>query len=174
MGRRGPGPKPAALRLLEGRSPGRDSGGRLVPTPPRPVFTPPAMPPGLPTVVRREWRRVVKELVDADLPTPAPAVLAGHCRALARQREVAAALEDVEIGSTTWRRLITTEGELAKRIAAFCAEFLTPAAAPAVPAVVVDGYGGGGQGGGRYNPFAPPETWPPDVRAALGMQPHDD
>lgn len=33
MGRRGPAPQPPAVRLVEGRSPGRDSGGRRVALP---------------------------------------------------------------------------------------------------------------------------------------------
>jgi hypothetical protein len=161
--------KPAAIRLLEGRSPGRDSGGRKVPTPPRPVFVPPQMPHGLPTPVRREWRRVVAELVDLEVPMPPPAVLAGYARTLVRQHEVAAALENEPAGTTTWRRLVSTETELGKRISVFCAEFLTVAAAAPV---VVDDYDDGQ--GGAYNPFAPPETWPPHIRMAFGIKPNAD
>jgi hypothetical protein len=123
-------PKSAALKLVEGRSPGRDSGGRKIAPPPRPVFTAPVMTPGLPTPVRRQWRRAVGELVDRDLPMPPPAVLAGYARTLTRQSEVAAALESAEIGTTTWRRLVATEGELAKQVAAFWREHLSEAAAP--------------------------------------------
>jgi hypothetical protein len=135
-------PKPASTRLLEGRSEGRDSGGRLVAPPGRPVFVPPPMPAGLPTAVRREWRRVVKELEDGGSPMPAPAVLADYCRTLVRQHQVAAALENEPAGTTTWRRLITTETELANRITEFCATFFAPA-----PDVDDDADGG-------HNPFA--------------------
>jgi phage terminase small subunit len=136
VGKRGPKPKPAALRLLEGRSEGRDSGGRKVPTPPRPVFVPATMPPGLPAAVCREWERVIAELVDRELPMPPPEVLAGYCRTLVRRREVAAALQDAEIGSTAWRRLVTSEGALAKRVARFCAEYFPGGShvAPTMPA----------------------------------------
>lgn len=136
-------PKPASVRLLEGRRPGVDSGGRKVAAPPRPSFTAPPMPPGLPTPVRRQWRAVVKDLVDRDLPMPAPAVLAGQARTLVRQLEVAAALDKEPIGTTTWRRLIATEVELAKVIAVFCREYY---AEPAEPVYVA--------GDGGYQPFA--------------------
>jgi hypothetical protein len=88
--------------------------------------TPPPPPPGLPTAVRREWRGVVKELVEKNLPMPPPAVLADHCRTLVRQHQAGAALEHEPAGSTTWRRLVSAEGELAKRIAAFYAEYFDP------------------------------------------------
>jgi hypothetical protein len=162
-------PKPAALKLVEGRSPGRDSGGRVVAAPPRPSFTAPPMPPGLPTPVRREWRRVVAELVDGEHPMPAPAVLAGYCRVLVRQHDTAAALENAVIGSTQWRRLISAETEFSKQIATFCAEYFA-AKQPAAPAPVDAGH----QGEGSYNPFGPPETWPASVRLAFGVKSHDD
>ncbi|MFI6583552.1 hypothetical protein [Embleya sp. NPDC050493] len=58
----GPAARPAALRLVEGRSPGRDSGGR--PVAPHPAYTrpPPAAPIWLPCEAAAEWRRVVPEL----------------------------------------------------------------------------------------------------------------
>lgn len=135
---------PAAVRLLRGRSSGRDSGGRKIAAPPRPSFTPPARPPGLSTAVRREWRRTVAELVDLGLPFPPGVVLAGYCRTLVRQHEVGAALDLATPGTPEYRRLITTENELAKVIAAFHAEYLT-VPAPAAPPV---------NAGGLYNPFA--------------------
>jgi hypothetical protein len=137
MGKRGPAPRPAALRLLEGRSEGRDSGGRKVASPPRPVFVPPAMPPDLPAAVTREWAAVVEELVDRELPMPPPEVLAGFCRTLVRRLEVAAALEDAMIGSTAWRRLISSEAQLAKRVVAFCSKYFpegSHVAPPTMPA----------------------------------------
>jgi len=120
--------KPAAVRLLEGRAPGCDSGGRKVPIPPRPVLVPPSMPRGLPPAVRRQWRGVVKDLVERDQPMPPPEVLLSHCLCLVRQRETVAALEHEPAGTTTWRRLISVEAEIGKRIAAFSSEFSAPAA----------------------------------------------
>lgn len=61
---------------------------------------------------------------------PAPAVLAGYCRVLVRQHEVAAALEKEPAGTTAWRRLISTENELGTKIAEFCREYFTQPAAP--------------------------------------------
>jgi phage terminase small subunit len=128
-------PKPAAQRVAEGRSPGRDSGGRPVrPTPPRPSGELPSMPAGLSTAVRREWRRVAADLAEGDCTVmPAADALASYCRTLVRQHEVAAALETEPAGTTTWRRLITTESDLAKRVAAFCSEYFVE------PAPAVDG-----------------------------------
>jgi hypothetical protein len=138
-------PRHANLKLVEGRSPGRDSGGRLVAAPPRPSFTPPSMPPGLPTAVRREWRKVIAELVDGEHPMPAAAVLASYCRVLIRQHDTAAALENAEIGSTTWRRLISAETEFSKQVAQFCAQYFTEMPTPA-PVV---------NGNGAYDPTNP-------------------
>lgn len=145
---------PAAVRLLKGRSPGRDSGGRVVEPPPRPVYLPPAQPPGLGTPVRREWRRVIAELVDLELPMPPAAVLVGYCRTLVRQREVAAALENEPLGTPAWRRLMVTERELSRQIATFAAEYLTQPAAPV----------NAGYAAAEHNPFDPdsgPAPWPP-------------
>jgi phage terminase small subunit len=136
MGRRGPAPRPAALRLLEGRSEGRDSGGRKVAPPPKAVYLPPTAPPDLPAAVTREWAAVVADLVDRELPMPPPEVLAAFCRTSVRRHEVAAALEDAVIGSTAWRRLITSEAQLAKRVAKFCSEYFPEGhhVAPTMPA----------------------------------------
>ena len=62
VGRRGPQPKPAAIRLLNGRSPGRDSGGRKVPTPRKVVGEPPEPPDYFDTFELAEWERIVDEL----------------------------------------------------------------------------------------------------------------
>lgn len=127
----------------------------MVAPPPRPSFTAPPMPPGLSTPTRREWRRVVAELTDLELPFPPPEVLAGYCKVLVRQHQVAAALEKEPVGSPAWRRLISAETELSKQIAAFCAEYLAPAA----PVVV-----GAGYIVAEHNPFDPdsgPAPWPP-------------
>jgi phage terminase small subunit len=114
--------KPASVRLLEGRGIGRDSGGRLVEPPERSVFTPPRMPRGLPAPVGGQWRRVLGELADRELPMPPADVLVAHCRALVREHDTATALDAEPIGTTTWSRLIRAEGELSKRIAAFYRE----------------------------------------------------
>lgn len=123
---------PAAIRLLKGRSPGRDSGGRVVPPPPPPVFTPPPIPRGLPAPVRRQFLRVVAELQSRELPMPSSDVLVGHARTLVRQQEVAAALDAEPAGTIAWRRLIITESGLSKRVGEFCREYFADAQTVAI------------------------------------------
>lgn len=63
MGRRGPAPRPPALKLLNGRRDGYDSGGRKVNAGPgfrREPLGPP--PPDLPDVAAAEWAAVAPEL----------------------------------------------------------------------------------------------------------------
>ena len=57
-----PTPRPAALKLLTGTSPGRDSGGRLVPTPPAFERSAPEPPDWLSPEALAEWRRIVPAL----------------------------------------------------------------------------------------------------------------
>lgn len=146
--------KSDALRLLEGRSPGRDSGGRLVKPPvagfaypmaprPRPgrEGAPPRMPAGLPAPVKAQWRRVVRELLDLGAVMPPQDRLEGYCRDHVERHTVAAAKEDAAPGSVQWSRLNAREDQLAKRIARFIREYYCPPpAAPVNP--------------GGVNPFA--------------------
>lgn len=165
------------VRLLEGRSPGRDSGGRLVkpsryiergfpviapPPPPRREVAPPRMPTGLPPAVSREWRRVVRELQERDTMTmPAQDVLEDYCRTLVRLHQLATALDNAVPGTVAWSRLSATEDRLAKRVAEFCSTyFAEPEEAPPPE---------GNGDPGSYQPFGPPETWPIAVRASFGM-----
>lgn len=55
-------PEPASLRLLKGRSPGRDSGGRRVVAPPQAVPAVPDMPEWLTPDAQDMWERVTPEL----------------------------------------------------------------------------------------------------------------
>jgi len=55
-------PQPAALKLLNGRSPGRDSGGRKVEKGPAYVRSAPLPPTWLGTEAKAEWKRIVPEL----------------------------------------------------------------------------------------------------------------
>jgi P27 family predicted phage terminase small subunit len=57
---------PPGLKLLNGRSEGRDSGGRPVKQPPRFERCAPAMPNDLDDVARAEWTRVVDALEPLD------------------------------------------------------------------------------------------------------------
>jgi P27 family predicted phage terminase small subunit len=61
MGRRGPAPRPAGLKIVEGRSEGRDSGGRRIPLPPSFVRAAPEPPDDLTDVELALWERVVDD-----------------------------------------------------------------------------------------------------------------
>ena len=65
-----PKPRPVALKLLEGRGHGRDSGGRKVAETPLFKRIPPEAPEWLPTEARAEWDRVVPELARLELTKP--------------------------------------------------------------------------------------------------------
>lgn len=63
-------PKPARLKLVEGRSPGRDSGGRKVPESPKFIRQAPDAPDWLDAEALAEWRRVAPTLERLDLLKP--------------------------------------------------------------------------------------------------------
>ena len=65
-----PKPRPVALKLLEGRGHGRDSGGRKVAEAPLFKRIPPEAPEWLPDEARAEWDRVVPELARLELTKP--------------------------------------------------------------------------------------------------------
>jgi P27 family predicted phage terminase small subunit len=80
-----PKPKPASLKLIEGRGNGRDSGGRPVKEAPKFKRLPPEAPDFLPAAAREEWDRVVPELSRLDLTKPADrASLTAYCLTWAR------------------------------------------------------------------------------------------
>lgn len=76
MGRRGPAPKPTALKVIEGtfrpdRAPVRE---------PKPKVAAPAKPKGLTQRASREWDRVVPQLLAVRVLTELDlAVLVGYC-----------------------------------------------------------------------------------------------
>jgi P27 family predicted phage terminase small subunit len=93
-GRRGPMPKPTALRVLEGNN-GRGLGRRPVnvgePIPPEGM---PAVPDWLPAEAKREWRKIAPLLYRARLLTPLDGTaLAGYCLAIAQLRSAQAVLD---------------------------------------------------------------------------------
>lgn len=63
-------PKPAGLKLLEGRGNGRDSGGREVKLPPGFTRLPPEPPDFLPVAARALWDQIVPELQRLQLLKP--------------------------------------------------------------------------------------------------------
>ena len=77
--------RPAGLRLLEGRSPGRDSGGRKVAPPPPYKRLPPEPPEVVQGEALAEWHRVMPELARLELARPVDGeALASYCLAWAR------------------------------------------------------------------------------------------
>ncbi|MBK3561098.1 phage terminase small subunit P27 family [Streptomyces sp. MBT56] len=80
--------QPAALKLIKGRSPGKDSAGRDVN--PGPAFKrlPPEAPAWLSDEARAEWDRVLPGLSRLDLLKPEDrAALAAYCETWASFRE---------------------------------------------------------------------------------------
>ncbi|WP_373234893.1 phage terminase small subunit P27 family [Mycobacterium marinum] len=77
--------EPAGLKLLKGRGPGRDSGGRKLPTAPKFERGAPEPPDYLTSdVALAEWRNVVPQLERLDLLSPAhQAAIACYCMAVA-------------------------------------------------------------------------------------------
>ena len=75
-----PVPEPAALKLLNGRGNGRDSGGRKVNVGPGFKRTPPEPPAWLDGDALALWRRIVPELTRLDILKDGDAeVLATYC-----------------------------------------------------------------------------------------------
>lgn len=90
-------PEPASLRLLKGRSPGRDSGGRKVVAPPQAVPACPERPDWLTPDAQDMWQRVTPELERLGLLGRIDlGALAAYCEAWATWREA--------------RRLLDAEG----------------------------------------------------------------
>lgn len=88
MGARGPAPRPAALKLLNGTGPGRDSGGRVVEPPPNFHREAPQPPSWLSREARAEWRRVVPGLERLDIvKSEDRAALTVYCETWARYVE---------------------------------------------------------------------------------------
>ncbi len=78
----GPKPKPVALKLIEGRGNGTDSGGRKVADTPKFKRVPPTAPEWLPSAAKAEWERIVPELSRLELLKPVDrAALTAYCLA---------------------------------------------------------------------------------------------
>lgn len=151
-----PAPKPPALKLIEGRGNGRDSGGRLVK--PDPGFTrlPPQAPEWLPLEARAEWERVVPELQRLQLTKPIDrAALTAYCltwdRLVRAQKEMDADGGSV-LGHNSQGRVrhpaVAVIEAASKELRSWANEFgLTPSAENRVGKAADDG-------AGDENPFA--------------------
>nr|BEK68845.1 phage terminase small subunit P27 family [Kitasatospora purpeofusca] len=147
---------PATLKLITGRSPGRDSGGRKVNPGPDFKRVPPAAPEWLSTEARAEWDRVLPELSRLDLVKEGDrAALAAYCEAWSVFRE---ATETVQREGLT---IEARQGTLAhpavaiaraagRELRSWAAHFgLTPSTEQALAR-------SGGDDGSEANPFASP------------------
>lgn len=86
--------KPAGLKLVEGRAPGRDSGGRKVNTGPDFKRLPPEAPEWLSDEAAAEWDRVMPELSRLDIVKESDrAALAAYCEAWATFVEATARVQ---------------------------------------------------------------------------------
>ncbi|MFT9059707.1 phage terminase small subunit P27 family [Bifidobacterium aquikefiri] len=135
MGRRGPQKLPLKLRVLNGRSDGRDSGGRALEKPLDLTESAPRMPSYLPDTAKRIWKQVVSELSGAGIlkKVDGPS-LEAYCIAVWQMRE---ATKELEIhgsqsidanGSLKQHPAVNTLRAARADIRAFAHEFgLTPA-----------------------------------------------
>lgn len=87
--------QPATLKLLHGRSEGRDSGGRVVPPPPNFRRIAPNPPTWLTAEAKAEWRRVVPGLTRLELLKEEDrAALAAYCTTWAEFYEATKMLKE--------------------------------------------------------------------------------
>lgn len=126
-----PKPRPSKLKLVEGRAPGRDSGGRPVVEPPAFRRLPPEAPEWLPEEARAEWLRVVPELARLELTKPVDrAALTAYCltwdRMVRAQKEIEADGGSV-LGRNSQGRVrhpaVAVVEAASKELRAWCAEF---------------------------------------------------
>ena len=132
-----PKPKPTALKLLEGRGHGRDSGGRVVKEVPGFARSAPPAPEWLPVEARAEWDRVVPEMDRLGiLKRIDRAALAAYCAAWDRFVTASAivaaegmVLHDDKQGRAQRHPALLTAEAASKELRAWASEFgLTPSA----------------------------------------------
>ena len=136
--------QPAALKLVKGRHPGVDSGGRPLKHPPAFKRIPPSPPSWLGVAARAEWDRVVPELERLNLLKELDAVaLASYCEmvdlfitATAQVHESGLVVENRSLRKdgteSVWftaNPAVTVQRNAQAAIRSWCSEFgLTPAA----------------------------------------------
>jgi P27 family predicted phage terminase small subunit len=152
-----PKPRPAGLKVMEGRAPGRDSGGRPVKEAPAFTREPPPAPIWLAPEGRAQWNLVVPELHRLGiLKTIDMAALAAYCECWARFVEATLivhregmVLHDDKQGRAQRHPALLTAEAASKELRAWAGEFgLTPSAENRLASVKDDG------GDKEANPFA--------------------
>lgn len=148
-----PKPKPPALKLVEGRGNGRDSGGRPVVEAPSFVRLPPEPPEILWGDALEEWQRVVPELQRLKLTKPIDAAaLTAYCLAWQRLCQAQRVIDEegllaVNSQGRTRHPAVAIVEAASKELRAWAAEFgLTPSAETRVSKPEGDD--------GESNPFA--------------------
>lgn len=126
---------PANLKLVGGRSPGRDSGGRVVPTPPPFFRQPPPKPDGLSDTASKMWDTIVADTVAvAAMKSLDAFALEALCEAYARYHDSRVARSKAGMLAKNSQGVVISpllriEAEASREFRAWCAEFgLTPAA----------------------------------------------
>lgn len=152
-----PKPRPPALKLLEGRRPGFDSGNRPIKEGPAFVRNAPDAPGWLPSEARAEWDRVVPEMDRLGLlKSIDSAALTAYCMAWARFVDASAIVEregmvlhDDKQGRAQRHPALLTAEAASKELRAWAAEFgLTPSSENRL------GKTKDGTDGDQGNPFA--------------------
>jgi P27 family predicted phage terminase small subunit len=165
MGKRGPVPKPAGLRLLEGTD-RKGRSGRVLDRTRMPVAPSGDLeaPHELTEEAREVWDAVVEDLKALQVDSPADRLLVGVLvqqvviwRRATRELESARLLVDGARGGLVVNRLILVQRDASTQITRLCDRFgLNPAARMSVERNSVAGAGSsGGKGAARKpNPFA--------------------
>lgn len=161
MGRRGRAAQPAPLKLINGQGDGRDSGGRLVKTPPPFDRGAPDPPEWLADEAKDLWRRVAPTLDRLELLKPEDAeVFAAYCTAWAvfvdavkTYQAEGLIVTNKRSGRKAVHPAVTAAQSASRDMLRLAQEFgLTPAAE--LNLAKKPGDGGSGEG----NPFAGGET----------------
>ncbi len=146
--------RPAALKLINGRGPGVDSGGRKVSEPAPFVRLPPEPPQVLSGEARELWDRCIPELQRLKLTKPLDAeALAAYCLTWQRFVETKRLIDERGMFSTNSQGLVRAPWLVAheaasKELRAWAQEFgFTPSAEQKV------GSGGGQDGKDAEDPF---------------------
>jgi len=145
------------LKLVEGRSPGRDSGGRKVKEPPSFDRGTPEPPDWLSREARAEWDRIVPELVRLHITKPIDrAALAAYCETWARfvSAQEAIKIDGLAVigsqGQPVKNPAVAIAEAAGKEIRAWAGEFgLTPSAEASLATAK-------GEDDDKANPFGAP------------------